>query len=99
MRRYEYEQTSHRLGDARADNGAVFVASEAVAKLSGLHYMSYDCVPVASPGAGTWTRLVLRASRIFFISCGRSERESLDTLSRAKECNNYCCRSSARYAN
>ena len=54
MRRYEYEQTSHCLGDARADNGAVFVASEAVAKLSGLHYMSYDCVPVrvpASPGA------------------------------------------------
>ena len=51
MRRYEYEQTSHRLGDARADNGAVFVASEAVAKLSGLYYMSYDCVPVECPPA------------------------------------------------
>ena len=60
MRRYEYEQTSCRLGDARADNGAVFVASEAVAKLSGLHYMSYECVPVTSPGAGAWTRLVWR---------------------------------------
>ena len=36
------------------------MAREAVAKLSGLHYMSYECVPVTSPGAGAWTRLVWR---------------------------------------
>ena len=76
------------------------MASEAVAKLSGLHYMSYDCVPVASPGAGAWTRLVLRASRIFLYFRWEEREGELDTLSRAtKECNNYCCRSRARYAN